>query len=346
MAQSYQTAAWLDAPGPNTKLYLKHDVPIPTLGPGQVLVKLECSGVCHSDVHAILGETKRMAVHVGGHEGVGQVLKLGQDVPQSYLNARVGVKWLYSACLACEICSLEYTRCPHQSNSGRDVPGTFQQYIAVPANFVTKIPAQLESEKAAPLMCAGITVFAAIKKARLSKGEWVVIIGAGGGLGHLGVQIAVKMGYRVIAVDEGDEKGRMCRGYGAEMFLDYKIDNVEKTVKDLTRGYGAHAIICTTGSEAAYTQAFQLVRILGTIVCVGLSMSHLSISPFTVAIRGLKVIGSSVGTEEEMEELLGMAVKGDVVSNIEVFELAELDDVVQKLVKAQIVGRAVMKIPV
>jgi propanol-preferring alcohol dehydrogenase len=346
MAQSYQTAAWLDTPGPNAKLYVKHDVPIPTPGPGEVLVKLECSGVCHSDVHAILGETKRMAVHIGGHEGVGRVLKLGRDVPRSYLNARVGVKWLYSACLACEICSLEYTRCPRQSNSGRDVPGTFQQQIAVPARFVTKIPAQLESENAAPLMCAGLTVYAAIKKARLSRGEWLVFIGAGGGLGHLGVQIAVKMGYRVIAVDAGEEKGRLCRAYGADSFLDYKIDNVEEMVKALTQGYGAHAIICTAGSDAAYTQAFQLVRVLGTVVCVGLGMSHLSISPFTVAIRGLNVIGASVGTEEDMEELLDMAVKGDVVSKVEVFELAELDDVVQKLAEAQIVARAVMKIPV
>ncbi|RFU25928.1 hypothetical protein B7463_g10418, partial [Scytalidium lignicola] len=339
-----QTAAWIDAPGPETKPYLKHDIPIPAPGPGQVLVKLECSGVCHSDVHAILGETKRMAVNVGGHEGVGQVIQLGQGVPPSFLNSRVGVKWLYSACHDCEICSLDYTRCPKQSNTGRDVPGTFQQYIVAPAKFVTKIPAQLSSEKAAPLLCAGITVFGAIKKAGLKKGEWIVFPGAGGGLGHLGVQIARKLGYKIIAIDEGKEKERLCKELGAEVYLDYKIDNVEEAVKDLTSGHGAHAVICTTGSDAAYIQAFQLVRILGTVVCVGLAMGLLQVSPFTIAIRGLKVIGSSVGTEEEMEELLEMAVNGDVVPHVELFKLSELHDVIQRLDNAQIVGRAVVKI--
>ena len=346
MPQAYQTAAWIDCPGPNTTPYLKHDVPIPTPDAGQVLVKLEYTGVCHSDVHAILGQTKRMAVHIGGHEGVGRVVALGQDVPQSYLHSRVGVKWLYSACLACEICSRDPSRCPRQSNSGRDVPGTFQQYVVAPAGFVTKIPAQLASERAAPLLCAGITVFSAIKKAELGEGEWIVIVGAGGGLGHLGVQIARKMGYRVIAVDEGEEKRKLCRELGAEVYLDYKMDDVETSIKNLSGGYGAHAAICTTGSAAAYAQAFQLVRILGTVVCVGLSLSPLQLSPFTVAIRGLKVVGSSVGTEEEMEELLEMAINGDVVPHIEVHELSELDAVVLRLARAKMVGKAVMKIPV
>ncbi|KAH8812274.1 Zn-dependent alcohol dehydrogenase [Xylogone sp. PMI_703] len=340
-----QTAAWIDRPGPETKPYLKHDIPIPSPGPGQVLVKLEFSGVCHSDVHAILGETKRMAVNIGGHEGVGQVIELGEDVPPSFMNSRVGVKWLYSACGACEICSVDCTRCPNQSNSGRDVPGTFQQYTVAPAKFVTKIPPQLPSEVAAPLLCAGITVFGAIKKTGLKKGQWIVISGAGGGLGHLGVQISKKMGYRIIAIDTGKEKEKLCKELGAEVYLDYEIDDIEKSVKDLTGGYGAHAVVCTTGSDAAYVQAFQLVRILGTVVCVGLSMGKLQVSPFTVAIRGLKLIGSSVGTEEEMEELLDMAVNGDIVPHVELFDLSELHEVVYKLDKAQMYGKAVLKIP-
>lgn len=346
MAQNYQTAAWVDKPGPNTKPYLKHDIPVPTPGPGQVLVRLEYTGVCHSDVHAILGETKRMAVHVGGHEGVGRVTELGQDVSQSYMNSRVGVKWLYSACEACEICSLNSIHCPHQSNSGRDVPGTFQQYVVAPAKFVTRIPTQLLSERAAPLLCAGITAFSSIKKAGLKKGDWVVFLGAGGGLGHLGVQIARKMGYRVIGIDQGKKKELLCRELGVEVYLDYTTDNLEEAVKNCTNGYGAHAVICTTGSDAAYDQAFKIVRVLGTVVCVGLTVSQLPVSPFLVAIKGLKVVGSTVGTEAEMEDLLEMAVNGDVVPYIEVFELSELDIVVEKLVKAQIAGRAVMKIPV
>jgi propanol-preferring alcohol dehydrogenase len=188
-------------------------------------------------------------------------------------------------------------------------------------------------------------VFAAIKKAMLREGQWIVFLGSGGGLGHLGIQIAKKMGYRIVAIDKGKEKGQLCRELGAEAYLDYTIDDVENTVNSLTGGYGAHAVICTTGSDVAYAQAFKLVRNLGSVICVGLAASNLPVSPFTVAIRGLRVVGSSVGTEAEMEELLEMAVKGDVTPHIEMFDLSDLDDVVQKLARAQIVGRAVIKIP-
>lgn len=340
----FQTAAWIDAPGPNAKPYLKHDIPIPIPGNGELLVKLECTGVCHSDVHAILGETKRMAVHIGGHEGVGRVISLGDSVPPSFLDIRVGVKWLYSACLSCEVCAVNYIHCPNQSNSGRNVPGTFQQYVVAPAKFVTRIPEELESTKAAPLLCAGITVFGAIKKAGLKSGEWMVIMGAGGGLGHLGVQIAKVMGFRVIAIGSGEEKRRLCMELGAEAFLDYKTEDVERVVKNLTNGYGAHAVVCATGSDAAYAQALQLVRIMGTVVCVGLTLSQLTVSPFQVAIRGLKIVGSTVGTEEEMDELLQMVVAGHVVPKTEVFELERLHEVVQKIADGSIAGKAVMNL--
>lgn len=340
-----QTAAWIDKPGPNTQPYLQHNLPIPLPGDGQVLVKIEYTGVCHSDVHAILGETKRMAVNIGGHEGVGKVISLGASVDPSFLHSRVGVKWLYSACLACEVCNVNYVHCPNQSNSGRDVPGTFQQYVVAPARFVTRIPDALDSEKAAPLLCAGITVYGAIKKTGLKKGEWIVIMGAGGGLGHLGVQIARQLGYRVIAVTSGEKKKKLCLDLGAEVFLDYKTDDVEIHIKGLTNGYGAHAVVCATGTEKAYSQAVNLVRIMGTIVCVGLTLSQLSVSPFQVAIRGLKIVGSTVGTEEEMDELLEMVVAGDVVPRIEIFDLEDLHEVIKRIDDGTIVGKAVIKLP-
>lgn len=356
-----QTAAWVDNPGPDCKPYLKHDIPVPTPGHGEILVKLDYTGVCHSDVHAILGETKRMAVHstsisaikqtnancfvVGGHEGVGKVISLGNAVPPSFLDSRVGVKWLYSACLSCEVCDVNYIHCPNQSNSGRDVLGTFQQYVVAPARFVTRIPENLASEKAAPLLCAGITVFGAIKKTGLKPGQWLVIMGAGGGLGHLGIQIAKHYGYKVVAVDSGEEKRKLCLELGAEVFLDHTTQDVEREVKDLTNDYGAHAVVCLTGNVAAYTQALQLVRIMGTMVCVGLTLSQWTISPFQLALRGIKVLGSSVGTEEEMDELLQMVVAGHVVPKIEVFELEKLDEVIKRINEGKLSGKAVLKIP-
>lgn len=340
----FQTAAWIDTPSPNTKPYLKHNISVPTPNHGEILVKLECTGVCHSDVHAILGETKRMAVHIGGHEGVGKVISLGPSVPESFLNTRVGVKWLYSSCLSCEVCDINYVHCPNQSNTGRNVPGTFQQYVVAPAKFVTRIPDELESTIAAPLLCAGLTVYGAIMKAGLKDGEWMAIMGAGGGLGHLGVQIARTMGFRVIAVGSGDEKRTLCMELGAEVFVDYKTEDVEKVVKNLTNGYGAHSVVCATGNDAAYVQALQLVRIMGSVICVGLSQSHLAVSPIQVAIKGLKIVGSTVGTEEEMTKLLQMAVAGEVLPKVEVFELDRLDYVVQRIAEGSIAGKAVINL--
>jgi propanol-preferring alcohol dehydrogenase len=282
---------------------------------------------------------------VGGHEGVGKVVSLGDGVPSSFFNSRVGVKWLYSTCLDCEICEVNYVHCPNQSNSGRDVPGTFQQYVVAHARFVTRIPESLGSEKAAPLLCAGITVFGAIKKTGLKPGQWLVIIGAGGGIGHLGIQVAKHLGYRVIAVDTEDEKRKLCIELGAELFLDFKTDDVEKGVKELTNGYGAHAVICLSGNVAAYTQALQLVRIMGTLVCVGLTLSQWTVSPFQLAIRGIKVVGSSVGTEEEMDELMQLVVEGYVVPKIEVFELEKLDEVIKRIAEGRLSGKAVLKLP-
>lgn len=179
-----QVAAWLEKPCPGARLQIRDDISIPTPGDGEVLIKLECTGFCHSDVHSIYGETP-MDTDIAGHEGVGRVIQAGSSVPQDLLNTRVGVKWLYSTCGACEICEVNPTACPNQHNSGRDRRGTFQQYIVAPAKDVTKIPDGLKSEIAAPLLCAGLTMYSAIGKANLRSGDWLVIPGAGGGLGHL-----------------------------------------------------------------------------------------------------------------------------------------------------------------
>ncbi|KAL7916992.1 chaperonin 10-like protein [Trichoderma austrokoningii] len=198
-----QTAAWLDHPHHGATLTLRNDIPIPKPSEGEVLVKLECSGFCHSDVHSIYGETP-METNIAGHEGVGRVVKLGKGVPSDVKGKLVGVKWLYSACGECEICQVRYVHCPHQNNSGRNVPGTFQQYVVSPLKYTTIVPDGLEPDIVAPLLCAGVTVYAGVAQASkfkfIKKGDSIVILGAGGGLGHLAVQVASVSGYRVIAV--------------------------------------------------------------------------------------------------------------------------------------------------
>ncbi|KAE8359878.1 hypothetical protein BDV27DRAFT_48979 [Aspergillus caelatus] len=328
-------------------LQIKTDHPVPSPGEGEILVKIEYSGVCHSDVHSIRGETP-MLTDVAGHEGVGRVVMVGNGIDeQEWIGRRVGIRWLYSSCLNCEICAVNNTACPYQKNAGANVPGTFQQYIVSPAIHVTKIPSEITPDVAAPLLCAGIAMYSSIMKTRTQPGDWIVLPGAGGGLGHMGVQIAVKKGLKVIAIDSGEKKKELCLALGATAFFDYKVDDIEKEVKKLTGGLGAHGVICTANSEPAYTQSMRLLRSLGVLVCVGIPSVpfRLPATPFDMIVKGLTIVGNSAGTAKEMDELMEMAVAGEVQAHIECFELDQINDVVMRLGRSEIDGRAVVKIP-
>lgn len=161
-----------------------------------------------------------------------------------------------------------------------------------------------------------------------------------------GVQIAHRRGFRVIAVDTGETKLKLCKDLGASYALDLKTDDVPAMVKNITNGYGVHGAICLASSKAGYEQTLSLLRNLGTLVCVGLGMDDLPISPFQTIVRGLRILGSSVGTEQEMNELLDMAANGEVKAIVEVFEFSELDEVLQKLQRNEISGRAVVRLTI
>ena len=282
-----QTAAWLDQTGPDAHIRIRHDIPTPVPRKGEVLIKIHCTGVCHSDLHNIRGISP-VQTHIQGHEGIGEIISLGPASPEKLnhlIGRRAGVKWLYSYCNACEICAVDVTACPNQHNAGRDVAGTFQQYIAAPVEGLTLIPDGLRDEIAAPLMCAGVSMKDSIARAELKNEDWLVILGAGGGLGHLGVQIARETGIRVIAVDSGNEKRALCLTSGALHFVDFKEVDVVGEVKKLTGGYGAHAVVCLPGPKS-YEQALQMLRNKGTLVCVGLVKENLPISPFDMIVRG------------------------------------------------------------
>ncbi|PYH74569.1 zinc-dependent alcohol dehydrogenase [Aspergillus vadensis CBS 113365] len=344
-----QTAAVLPPSGANatSRLQIIHDRSIPVPTEGEVLVKLEYSGVCHSDVHSVRGETP-MLTDVAGHEGVGKVVKVGSGLDeQTWMGRRVGIRWLYSSCLECEICAINNTACPYQKNAGANVPGTFQQYVVSPAIHATVIPPELAPDVAAPLLCAGIAMYSSIMKTKTRPGDWIVLPGAGGGLGHMGVQIAAKKGLKVIAIDSGEKKRQLCLSLGAHAFLDYKTDDVEREVKALTSGLGAHAVICTANNEPAYTQSMKMLRSLGVLVCVGIPSVpfRLPATPFEMIVKGLTIVGNSAGTAKEMEELMDMAVRGDVTAHIECFEFDCIDDVLQRLGRSEIEGRAVVRIP-
>jgi propanol-preferring alcohol dehydrogenase len=243
-----------------------------------------------SEIRAFLGWSPYNAII--GHEGVGTVVKIGPNVSESMIDQRVGVKWLYSACNECSICLEGLPNyCPKQSNTGRTVPGTLQQYVLADARYVTIIPDGVPDEVAAPLLCAGLTMFGAISKLdkELNAGDWVVVSGSGGGLGHIGVQIAARVkGYRVIAIDSTAPKRQLSLDSGAEVFIDFATEDVESRVKEVT-GEGVHGVLAVSGSEDDFAMAPKLVRNMGIIVCVGLPKNdfNLPISATLCAARGM-----------------------------------------------------------
>ncbi|OAG44385.1 hypothetical protein AYO21_01381 [Fonsecaea monophora] len=209
---------------------------------------------------------------IGGHEGVGYVVKLGDGVTEVQLGDRVGVKWITSACLICSECLAGFdNRCKKRKVAGYKTPGTFQQYIISDPRYVTPIPEGLSSEAAAPLLCGGVTVWSALLYSECKLGDWLLVSGAGGGLGHLAVQYAKAFNLRVIAVDHGS-KADFCKSLGADVFLDFtQFNSADLTarVKEVTDG-GCHAVMVCNASSGAYDQALDFLRYAGTLVCVGI----------------------------------------------------------------------------
>ncbi|KAF6827056.1 Alcohol dehydrogenase 3, mitochondrial [Colletotrichum plurivorum] len=339
-----QTAAVIESPGPDGRFVIRHDLPVGNPGPGEVLIRLACTGICGSELRALRGWGSYNPIV--GHEGVGVVVELGAGVDSNLRGRRAGVKWLYSACSACAACARGHgNNCPRQLNTGKQRPGTLQRYVVADARYLTLIPDGVRDEEAAPLLCAGLTMMGAVSKleGEVERGGWVVVQGAAGGLGHLGVQIAAGLrGFRVIAMDAG-RNAAFCKGMGAEVFVDYLTEDAESAVMGVT-GEGAHAVIVVPESEEAYRVAPKLVRSMGTIVCVGLPHNdfQIPISVAQCAAKALTIKGAMVGTDAEMEELLQEATKGRIRASVERFHVSEVPDVISRMTRGEMAGRAVV----
>jgi len=225
-------------------------------------------------------------------------------------------------------------------------PGTFAKYVVSSANYVTPIPEKLESPEAAPMLCAGLTSYSALRKCGAKSGEWVVISGAGGGLGHLAIQIAARgMAYRVIGIDHGS-KETLVKDCGAEDFIDVtKFDDtsIAEEVKRITEGNGAAAVIVCAGSYAAYGQALPMLQFGGTVVCVGMpdgEMKPISNAfPINIATQHAHIVGSSIGSQKEATEVLGLAARGLVKTHYRLEKLEALEKTFQEMAESKLEGR-------
>ncbi len=318
------------------------EVPVPTPNDDQILVKIEASGVCHTDLHAADGDwpVKPNPPFIPGHEGAGVVVQAGRNVKHVKEGDRVGLPWLYSACGYCVHCLGGWeTLCEKQENSGYSVNGSFAEYVVADPNYVGHLPANVSSVDIAPVLCAGVTVYKGLKMTNAKPGDWVVISGVGG-LGHMAVQYAKAMGFNVAAVDVANDKLALAKRLGATVVVNaMETDPAAYLQKEIG---GAHGVLVTAVSRKAFEQALGMVRRGGTISLNGLPPGDFPLPIFSMVLNGITVRGSIVGTRLDLQESLEYAAAGKVKATIKTEKLEAINDIFARMHKGQIEGRIVL----
>ena len=320
------------------------DVPVPEPGDGQVLVQIEASGVCHTDLHAAEGDwpVKPAPPFIPGHEGAGIVTAIGRGARGVKEGDRVGVPWLHSACGHCTYCVGGWeTLCEAQQNSGYSVNGAFAQYVLAPAAYAAHLPTAVGFAEAAPVLCAGVTTYKGLKQTEARPGDWVVISGVGG-LGHMAVQYAKAMGLHVAAVDVADDKLALARQLGAELTANATTEDAVAKIKKETGG--AHGVLVTAVSTGAFRQAIGMLRRGGTCSLVGLPPGEFPTPIFDVVLNGLTIRGSIVGTRNDIAEALAFAADGKVKAHYEVEPLEQINSIFDRMRRGAIQGRIVLSL--
>lgn len=318
------------------------EVPVPRPAAGDVLVKIEACGVCHTDLHAAEGDwpVKPNPPFIPGHEGVGFVVAVGAGVSHVKEGDRVGIPWLYSACGYCTHCLGGWeTLCESQQNGGYSVNGGFAEYALGNANYVGHLPANIGFVEIAPVLCAGVTVYKGLKVTETKPGDWVVISGIGG-LGHMAVQYAKAMGLNVAAVDVDDAKLRLAERLGATVTVNAKSTDPAAFMKKEIGG--AHGVLVTAVSPKAFAQATGMLRRGGTMSLVGLPPGDFPLDIFGMVLNGITVRGSIVGTRLDLAEALAFAEQAKVAATVASDRLENINDIFARMHAGQIEGRIVL----
>jgi propanol-preferring alcohol dehydrogenase len=318
------------------------EIVVPDPGPGQVLIRVLACGVCHTDLHTVNGEweDKPTLPVVPGHEVIGEVVACGERALGIEVGDIVGVPWLHRSCGRCQYCRTGWeTLCPNQLRTGFDVNGGFAQYVLGEAGFVTLIPDGFDPLYAAPLMCAGVTVFKGLMQTEAKAGDWVAISGIGG-LGHLAVQYAKAMGFQVVAIDVDEAKLELAHRLGADISLNAMDGDVAAHIQR-TIG-GANGVLVTAVNRAAFTQALGMVRPRGTVVFNGLPPGTFGLDIYDVVMRAITLRGSIVGTRNDQEQALALARLRGIRPEIQTYPLSEINEVLHRLANTPVTGRLVL----
>lgn len=335
------TAAVVEKFGPEVVI---RELDLPEPGSNQALVKVLTSGICHTDLHAAEGDwpVQPEPPFVPGHEGIGEIMALGPGEHSVEVGDIVGNAWLWSACGECEYCRTgRETQCNEAEYGGYTQNGSFGQYMLVDTRYAARIPKDVDHLEAAPILCAGVTVYKGLKEADTRPGQFMVISGVGG-LGHVAVQYAVAMGMRVIAVDIAEDKLELAKKHGAEFTVNARDTDPGQAIQDFTGG-GAHGVLVTAVHEDAFGQAMDMARRGGTIVFNGLPPGDFPASVFNIVFKGLTIRGSLVGTRQDMEEALDFFARGLIKPTVTECALEDVNDVFEKMRRGKIDGRMVIR---
>ena len=314
-----------------------------TLEAGQVLVKVEATGLCHTDIHAAHGDwpVKPAPPFIPGHEGVGIVVEKGAAVTEVAVGDRVAMPWLGYACGTCDYCVSGWeTLCLQQQNMGYSIDGTFGEYAVAYGRMVVKVPQGVDPFDAAPLTCAGVTTYKAVKVAGTRSSNLVAVFGVGG-LGHLAIQYAAIAGGRVVAVDIHDEKLELARELGAEFTINAATEDPVEAIQKLG---GAHQAIALAVAPRAFEQAYASLRRGGTLVFVALPADNeVKLPIFETVLNGITVVGSIVGTRADLREVFALHAAGRTTVIREVRALADVNRAIEDVEAGRVVARIVLE---
>ncbi|KAF2996084.1 hypothetical protein E8E13_004568 [Curvularia kusanoi] len=328
------------------------DIPTPEPGPTDVLIKLNATGICHSDIHFMLNDwalpkMSDLGTKCAGHEGAGVIVKVGEQVKHLKPGMRAGFKPIQDTCGACELCrGGQECYCANAVFTGLMCDGSYKQYVVSPERYTTIIPDGVNDYIAGPIMCSASTIYTSIKESNLKPGDWAVFPGAGGGVGIQGIQLAAAMGLRPVAIDTGEDKEKLTKELGAEAFIDFKkVENVAEEIVRICDGIGAHGVFVTAVQSYPDSLTYLGGRVGGKVCAIGLPPAgkfHIDVDPNQLCFKKQSIQGTLVSSMADVDKTLDFAKRGLLKPIYTVYPLSKFNEAVQKLRKGEIAGRAVV----
>lgn len=312
---------------------------IPEPGPGQVRLKVEACGICHSDALVKFGSWPGLAYpRVPGHEIAGRIDAAGPGVTQWKAGDRVGVGWHGGHCFVCDPCRRgQFINCKNEKITGISHDGGYGEYVVVPAESVARVPEGIDAAEVGPLLCAGITTFNSLRNSKARPGDTVAVQGIGG-LGHLGIQFAAKMGFRTVAISRGADKEELARQLGAHEYID---TNTVSAAEGLTRLGGADLVLATAPSPDAIASVVNGLKARGTLLLVAAAFQPFQVSALSM-LSGKSIVGWPSGTAIDSEDTVAFSALTGVRPRVERFPLEKAEEAFARVMENKVRFRGVL----